>query len=123
MSSGMLAKILVLACASALAGTIATGVSGTVHVTPAHPGPQRVGESGRKPMAGITVQVRDKDSRVAARVVTDADGRFSASVPAGEYWLEVDVGAAALPRCGAAQAVVQDGQVADVELECDSGMR
>jgi hypothetical protein len=119
----MFARILLLACANASAATISTGVTGTVHVTPAHPGPQRIGESGRAPMAGAAVQVRDKDGRVAARVVTAADGRFSASVPAGEYWLEVDVGGAALPRCGAAQAVVQDGHIADVELECDSGMR
>jgi hypothetical protein len=123
MSSDMLAKILLLACASASAGAVTTGVSGTVHVSPAHPGPQRIGESGRAPKAGAAVQVRDADHRVVARAVTGADGRFSAPVPPGEYWLEVDVGGAALPRCGTAHAIVQDGHVAEVEIECDSGMR
>lgn len=117
-----LAKLLILACAGA-AATMTTGVSGIVRITPARPGPQRIGESGHAPMAGAAVQVRDADHRVVARVVTGADGKFSADVPPGEYQLEVDVGNAQLPRCGAAHAIVQQGHVAQVELECDSGMR
>ena len=118
-----LAKILLLACANASAATVPTGVSGIVHRTPAHPGPQRIGESGRAPMVGAVVQVLDADHRVVARVTTGTDGRFSAAVPAGQYSVEVDVGAAVLPRCGTAEASVHDGQVTDVEIECDSGMR
>jgi hypothetical protein len=118
-----LAKILLLASVNASAATMTTGVSGIVHRTPAHPGPQRIGESGRAPMAGAAVQVLDANHRVVARVTTGEDGRFSAAVPAGKYSLEVDVGAAVLPRCGSAEAVVQDGKITDVELECDSGMR
>jgi hypothetical protein len=117
-----LAKILLLACAQASA-TVTTGVSGVVHMSPAHPGPQRVGESGRAPMAGAAVQVLDAHDYVVARVTTGADGRFSAAVPAGEYLVEVDVGAAVLPRCGSADAVVRDGKITEIEIECDSGMR
>jgi hypothetical protein len=123
MSSGTLAKALLLACVNASAATVTTGVSGIVHRTPAHPGPQRIGESGRAPMAGAAVQVLDANHRVIARVTTGEDGRFSAAVPAGKYSIEVDVGAAALPRCGTAEASVRDGKVTDVEIECDSGMR
>jgi len=123
MSLRVLAIVPLLACADVSAGTVTTGVSGIVHRTPAHPGPQRIGESGRAPMAGAAVQVLDADHRVVARVTTGEDGRFSAAVPAGKYSLEVDVGAAVLPRCGSADAVVQDGKITDVELECDSGMR
>src|SRR5690348_2089126 len=94
MNSGTLAKVLLLACANAAAATVTTGVSGTVHVAPAHPGPQRIGEAGRAPMAGATVQVRAADRRVVARVVTGADGKFSAAVPAGQYSIEVDIGGA-----------------------------
>ena len=60
---------------------------------------------------------------MVARVVTGADEQFSAPVPPGEYRLELDVRSAALPRCGEARAIVQEGHVAQVELECDSGMR
>ena len=123
MNTAALATTLLLACAGASADAVTTGVSGTVHIAPAHAGPQRIGESDRAPMAAATVQVRNADNRVVARVVTGADGQFSASVPPGEYQLKVDVGNARLPRCGEARAIVQEGHVANVELECDSGMR
>jgi hypothetical protein len=114
---------LLLACVGASAGNMTTGMSGTVHIAPAHAGPQRIGESGRAPMAGAAVQVRNADNRVVARVVTGADGQFLAPVPPGEYRLTVDIGSAVLPRCGEARAIVQQGHVAQVEMECDSGMR
>jgi len=121
MGFGILAKGLLLACTGAEA--VATGARGIVHVSPVHPGPQRVGESASKPMIGAAVQVLDADRRVVARLVTDANGRFSASLRAGEYWFEVDTGGAALPRCGDANAVVRDGHMAEIEIDCDSGMR
>ena len=123
MNPGALAITLLLACAGASAGTMTTGVSGTVHIAPVHGGPQRIGESGRAPMAGAAVQVRNADHRVVAHVVTGADGQFSAPVPPGEYQLEVDVGSARLPRCGEARAIVREGFVVQIELECESGMR
>ena len=112
--------ILLLTSASAAA---ATGVSGAVRISPAHPGPQRVGESGSAPMPKARILVLDARGHVVARGITGADGRFSVFVPAGEYSVRVDVGAAVLPRCGTAQARVRDGEMADVEVECDSGMR
>jgi hypothetical protein len=112
--------ILLLASANAVA---ATGVSGVVYVSPAQPGPQRIGEPSRVPMRDASIQVLDTQRRVVARAVTGVDGRFSVTLPPGEYSVEVDVGTARLPRCGAAPASVREGQVADVELECDSGMR
>ena len=74
-------------------------------------------------MQGASILVLDAQRSVVARAMTDADGRFSVTVAAGEYSVEVDVGKARLPRCGAAQASVREGRVADVTLECDSGMR
>jgi len=115
--------LLLLASANVMTASISTGISGTVQTSPAHPGPQRIGEPGHKPMAGAKVQVLDADQRVVAHAVTDTDGKFSVAVAAGEYSVEVDTGGAALPRCGTADAQVQDGQVAHVELSCDSGMR
>jgi hypothetical protein len=117
------AVLLLLAGTNAMSAPISTGISGTVYVSPAHPGPQRIGESGQKAMAGAKVQVLDANQRVVAHAVTDADGKFSVALAAGEYTVEVDTGGAALPRCGSADANVQDGQVAQIELSCDSGMR
>ena len=118
-----IAKMLLLVCANASAATVTTGMSGIVHRSPAHPGPQRIGDSGSAPMANASVQVLDANHHVVASVTTAADGRFSVAVPAGEYSVEVDVGAAVLPRCGSADAVVRDGKITEVEIECDSGMR
>lgn len=106
-----------------LVGAAATGVGGRVTVAPAHPGPQRIGEPGNAPMQKASIRLLDAHGRVVARSVTGADGRFSVFVPAGEYSVEVDVGAAVLPRCGSVHAIVRDGEMAEVELECDSGMR
>jgi len=117
------AGLLLVACANAMAAPMATGITGIVRISPAHPGPQRVGEPGHKPMAGAKVQVLDANQRVVARAVTDADGKFSVALGAGEYSVEVDTGGAALPRCGSADAEVRDGHVVQVELSCDSGMR
>lgn len=120
MNVGTLAGILLLTSASAMA---ATGVSGSVTVSPAHPGPQRIGESNRAPMRNASIRVLDAQRHVVAHAVTGTDGRFSVTLPSGDYSVEVDVGTAVLPRCGSAQANVQDGHVAEVQLECDSGMR
>lgn len=118
-----LMKVLLLTCVIAPADVMTTGVSGTVRLAPSHPGPQRIGDSARAPMAGAVVQVREANEGVVARVVTGVEGRFSAPLPPGEYTLEVEVGPAVLPRCGKAQAIVREGHISPVELECDSGMR
>ena len=101
----------------------ATGLEGNVRISPAHPGPQRIGESAHAPMAGAAVQVRNAAGKIVARAVADDAGHFTIAVPAGEYSVEVDVGNAALPRCGTVDVVVQEGQLAQAVLDCDSGMR
>jgi len=120
LSPGNFAAIALMLCA-AEAGS-ATGVSGSVHISPAHPGPQRVGESAQAPMVGARVQVRNARGDVVAATVTDAAGHFMIAVPAGAYSLGVDV-EAVLPRCATADVVVRDGELAHVDLDCDSGMR
>jgi hypothetical protein len=120
MKPGMLATLLLLASANASA---ATGVNGRVMISPAHPGPQRIDESGSVPMQGASILVLDAQRSVVAHATTDVDGRFSVTVVPGEYSVEVDVGKARLPRCGTVLASVKDGEIAKVELECDSGMR
>jgi hypothetical protein len=123
MNSKALVGLLLLVSANAMSAPISTGIRGSVHISPSHPGPQRIGESGQKPMGGVKVQVLDANQRIVAHAVADADGKFSVSLSPGEYSVEVDTAGAVLPRCGTADAKVQDGQVTEVELSCDSGMR
>jgi len=100
-----------------------TGVSGTVRMSPAGPGPQRAGEPGTAPYLGAAVQLRD------ARVFFEwcgahrEQGQFTLTVPAGTYEVRVDVRNAAWPRCEAVEATVHANQIARVAIVCDSGMR
>lgn len=110
------------ACAAAPSGPTG-GVSGSVSLWPARPGPQRAGEPGSKGYAGASVQLRDARGRVVAHAVTDSQGRFTMPAPAGRYEVSVDAGGKPYPRCQAADATVHDGALTGVELLCDSGMR
>ncbi|GAA0717323.1 hypothetical protein GCM10009105_24210 [Dokdonella soli] len=100
-----------------------TGVSGTVSMSPARPGPQRAGEPDAVPYRGVMVQLRDVQGSVVAHATTDAQGQFTVAVPAGTYEIRVDVQRAVLPRCEAVEATVRANQIARVAIICDSGMR
>lgn len=100
-----------------------TGVSGTVRVSPARPGPQRAGEPDSAPYQGMTVQVRDTQGNVVAHATTDAQGQFTAAVPAGNYEIHVGVQHAPWPRCETVEATVRADEIAHVEILCDSGLR
>ena len=101
----------------------ATGVTGSVVVSPALPGPQRAGVPDSRAYAGATILLRDAQGRVIARDVTDHAGRFTVDVPAGEYTVEVDTEGARYPRCPPIELTIRKGATTVVELHCDSGMR
>lgn len=100
-----------------------TGVSGTVSMSPARPGPQRAGESDAAPYQGVTVQLRDAQGNVVAHATTNTRGHFIVAVPAGSYEVRIDVQHAAFPRCETVKTTVHANQIAHVTIVCDSGMR
>lgn len=100
-----------------------TGVSGTVIVWPARPGAQREGERATSAFAGAAVQLRDAQDNVVARAVADARGQFTMLAPAGNYVVRVNVLGSRFPRCKAVEANVRAGELAHVDIVCDSGMR
>ncbi|MHA6204878.1 carboxypeptidase-like regulatory domain-containing protein [Dyella soli] len=100
-----------------------TGVSGTVSMSPAHPGPQHAGEPDASPYPNAIVQLRDALGSVVAEATTNAQGQFTVAVPAGTYAIRVDTRSTALPRCETVEATVRSDQVAHVAILCDSGMR
>lgn len=100
-----------------------TGVSGTVSLSPAGPGPQRAGKPNTAPYRGAAVALRNAQGSVVARAVADAQGRFTIAVPAGIYQVQVDVQQAAFPRCEPVEITVPVNRMARVEMVCDSGMR
>ncbi len=116
------AAIAVLAWACMGASAV-SGVSGTVQLSPAGPGPQRAGEPGTSPYRGAAVQLRNARGGVVARAVTDGQGQFMVAAPAGSYEVRVDVRQAAWPRCETVEATVRANRITRVAIACDSGMR
>lgn len=100
-----------------------TGITGTVRLSPARPGVQREGETGTTPLPGARVRLRDASGTVIAVATTDADGQFQILAHEGRYEVRADVQGAAFPRCKAVAAEVLGGQMANVDINCDSGMR
>lgn len=119
LGSGAIA-VLAWACMGASA---VTGVSGTVRLSPAGPGPQRAGEPGASPYRGAAVQLRNARGSVVARVVTDEQGQFVVAVPAGTYEVRIALPHAPWPRCETVEATVRADRIARVAIVCDSGMR
>ncbi|MDE2299681.1 MAG: carboxypeptidase regulatory-like domain-containing protein, partial [Burkholderiales bacterium] len=100
-----------------------SGVSGRVVVSPARPGPQREGERATFAFSEAAVELRDSQNNVVASAVADAQGQFSMLAPAGNYVVKVNLHGPRFPRCKAVDASVRDGQIARVDIVCDSGMR
>jgi|SRR5450759_1426255 hypothetical protein len=129
MSSGLRAVALAavamisLACVSMRVSGAESGVSGTVTVSPARPGPQRAGEPGAKPLSGAEVQLRGAAGTIVARTNADSNGEFRILAPAGQYELHIDTHHALYPRCQGQSVQVADGKIAHFDIACDSGMR
>ncbi len=112
-----------LACVSMRVSAAESGVSGTVTVSPAGPGPQRAGRSSTKRLSGAEVQLRDAAGTIVARANADSNGKFRILAPAGQYELHIDTHHALFPRCQGQSVQVADGEVAHFDIACDSGMR
>lgn len=117
------ATVLSLTSSACVHAALHTGVNGTVSVSPARPGPQREGELATSALQGAAVQLRDAQDNVVASATTDAQGQFSMLAPAGEYVVRVSVHGQIFPRCAAVEANVRAGELARVDIVCDSGMR
>lgn len=117
------AAVSLLGCVSVGANATESGVSGTVSISPALPGPQRAGEASSRAFSGAEVLLRDPHGRIVARANADSKGNFRFLAPAGQYELHVDTHGAPYPRCQAESAQVSDAQLTRVDIVCDSGMR
>ena len=119
----LIAAIGLLAWVPLPASAAESGVGGVVTISPARPGPQRIGERSSKPFSGAEVQLRDAAGATVAHAKADASGAFHILVPPGQYQLFIDSRSAVFPRCEQRSVQVVAGQTTPVELNCDSGMR
>lgn len=106
--------------------TVATetesGVEGRTLISPTHGGPTRANEPSGAPYAATLSIVAVASGREAARLKSDAEGRFRISLPPGEYRI-VPVSPGRFPRATEQTVTVRPGQFAHIEIQFDSGMR
>jgi hypothetical protein len=117
--------LIALFCVTALAETPApgaSGIEGTIRVSPSRPGPIRKDEGPSvAPVRNAQFAIKVGDATVKT-FTTDGEGRFQVALAPGHY---VIVREGAPPRIGRwrFEADVVAGQVTKVNWTADSGMR
>ena len=99
-----------------------TGIEGRITISPAHPGPVRVGEEASKPLANATF-VATNDGGKATEFTTDDQGHFKVLLEPGHYTITRKGQRGGIGRFGPFDALVVAGQMTRQEWRCDSGMR
>lgn len=96
-------------------------LAGRVTVGPNCGGPQREGQSCSVALSGAEVRLVDSDERTIASTITNADGLFVLSAPAGRF--KLTVGKSKLPKCPVLTVELPARSKTPLQIECDSGMR
>jgi hypothetical protein len=99
----------------------ATGIEGSISVSPIHPGPTRKGETDSGPLANVAFEIVKADN-VVATFTTDAKGRFQVSVPPGSYTVRMRE-RKKIGGCGERTVEVTASGFAKLDWNCDTGMR
>jgi RNase P/RNase MRP subunit p29 len=100
----------------------ASGIEGTIVVSPTRPGPTRKDEeTSVVPVRNARFAIKAGDATVKI-FTTDGDGRFQVALPPGHYVI-VKEGAAARIGRWRFEADVVAGQMTKVNWTADSGMR
>ena len=99
-----------------------TGIEGVITVSPAQPGPTRVGAAGSKPLPNTTFVVENEKGEVAS-FTTDDQGRFRTLVPAGHYKVALKGKRLGIGHFGPFEVDVAQGKITKVQWDCDSGIR
>ena len=98
-----------------------SGIEGVITITPAKPGPTRVGAASA-PLPKATFAVGKNDGEVTS-FITDEQGRFRISLPPGHYKIFLKGRTTGIGRFGPFEADVAPGKMTNVQWECDSGIR
>jgi hypothetical protein len=96
-----------------------SGITGSIFISPARPGPIHPGDSTRAPAGNVEFTVKSGETAVAT-FRTDAEGFFRVPLPPGHYTVMRETG-----RIGRwhFEADVAAGQWTKVSWTADSGMR
>jgi carboxypeptidase family protein len=99
-----------------------SGIEGVITISPANPGPTRVGAAASMPLANATFAVEKNNGEVTS-FTTDDQGRFRVSLPPGHYRISLTGRKSSIGRFGPFEADVAPGKITSVQWECDSGIR
>lgn len=99
-----------------------SGVEGVITVSPAQPGPTRLGAAESIPLPNATFGVENEKGEVAS-FTTDDQGRFRTLVPPGHYKIALKGKRSSIGHFGPFDVDVVAGKITKVQWQCDSGMR
>ena len=99
----------------------ASGIQGTVLVSPIRPGPITKDEPSVAPVRNVQFLVKAGDA-VVKTFTTDGEGRFHVSLPPGGYVIVAEGAPAGIGRWRF-EADVLAGEITKVNWTADSGMR
>ena len=99
-----------------------SGIEGVITISPANPGPTRIGAAASMPLTKFTFAVEKNNNEVAS-FITDEQGRFRVRLPAGHYKISLKGRKSSIGHIGPFEADVEQGKMTNVQWECDSGIR
>jgi len=99
-----------------------TGIEGLITVSPTHPGPIRADTPGAKPLTNTAFVVETQKGQVAS-FTTDDQGHFRIPLAPGHYTVSMKREKSSIGHFGPFEVDVVPGKMANVQWECDSGIR
>ena len=100
----------------------ASGVHGSVVLSPSCAGAQVDGAECQTPFADVVLQLSTLEGQLVSSGRSSVLGLYDLAAPAGRYRLQVIV-PMKIVRCPRTEVEVIDGQSTPVAVRCDSGMR
>ena len=99
-----------------------SGVEGAITISPAQPGPTRLGAPDSAPLRNTTFAVENEKGEVAS-FTTDDQGHFRTLLPPGHYKIAFKGKKTSIGHLGPFEVDVVEGKITNVQWQCDSGMR
>lgn len=103
-----------------------SGIRGIVTLSPTCPVQASPGANEPEPCVtpyAADLVVLDGEGAVVTRITSGGDGRFTVSVPPGDYVLAPETGTDSYPIAQPQSVVVVPGQFVEVEINYDTGIR
>ncbi len=98
-----------------------SGIRITAKIGPTCPGPERPGQVCEKPYQG-EFSITTSQNTVAIQATTDQDGQVMVELPPGQYTVTPKI-EGRFPTGAPVDVTVPTGQIVEVSIELDSGMR